>query len=166
MGHGQYPRCDILTTQAQIAVYVTSRPTWYLLHTGVPPTAALLRQRLSPLPMGTRERAGGTAQAQAALVGGRGGNKGSGVVVRHAEMEKQTLARYRLYRVKEHTGRGLFAATYSIKIAVAMNTCRRVLGDLPHTRKKRRNNMNLSAGISVAGMKCRCTGKCNDSSNL
>ena len=42
--------------------------------------------------MGTRERAGDTAQAQAALVGGRGGNKGSGVVVRPAaEMEKQAI---------------------------------------------------------------------------
>ena len=62
--------------------------------------------------MGTRERASGTAQAQAALVGGRGGNQGSGVVVRPAEMEKQTLA---LYRAEEHTGEMLFAATYSIK---------------------------------------------------
>ena len=34
------------------------------------------------------------------------------MVVRPAEMEKQTLA---LYRAEEHTGKMLFAATYSIK---------------------------------------------------
>ena len=47
--------------------------------------------------MGTRERTGGTAQARAALVGGRGGYEGSRVVAR-------TVRLYSVLKRRAHFG--------------------------------------------------------------